>query len=128
MRKLVGAFVCWSMVLSLLSAQEKTGTITGTVVDDCGNLLPEVSLILSGGPMGAVGVPAVTGADGKFRFQSLLPDNDYKIEAMLLGFKTKLYRGLKSKSARTPISASPWSRPPYCMRRLKPTTLKWPSC
>ncbi|NOR53351.1 MAG: hypothetical protein GQ536_04625, partial [Candidatus Aminicenantes bacterium] len=83
-------FVC--LLAIPIAAQRKTGNIYGTVVDDEGNLLPGVSITLSG-PFTAA-VPAVTSAAGKFRFLYLFPGNKYEIRAEIAGFKTKVETGV----------------------------------
>jgi hypothetical protein len=75
-----------------LSAQQRTGNITGTVVDDQGNALPGVNLTLTGGTIAPI--PSQTNAEGKFRFLSLFPGNDFAIKAELPGFKTKTETGI----------------------------------
>jgi len=68
-------------------AQERTGRITGTVVDQDGNPIPGVTVTLlstAGAPM-----QAVTSAEGVFRFLALPPSTGYALKAELEGFKTK---------------------------------------
>ena len=91
MKKFLALILCAFFALAL-TAQERSGNITGTVVDMEGNPLPGVNLTLTG-PMIAP-IPAQTSAEGKFRFLSLFPSNDYTIKAELQGFKTKTQTGI----------------------------------
>ncbi len=91
MKKFLALLFCASFAFTL-AAQERTGNISGTVTDDQGNALPGVSLTLTGATIGAI--PMVTSAEGKFRFLSLFPANDYAIKAELQGFKTKTQTGI----------------------------------
>jgi len=73
-------------------AQQRTGNIYGTVIDQEGNPLPGVTLTLTGiliSPM-----TFVTAAEGRFRFLSLPPAKDYVIKAELQGFKTRIEEGI----------------------------------
>jgi hypothetical protein len=91
MKKFLALLFCATFALAL-TAQERTGNITGTVTDDQGNVLPGVNLTLTGPTIGAI--PTQTSAEGKFRFLSLFPGNDYTIKAELQGFKTKTQTGI----------------------------------
>ena len=91
MKKFIAILFCASFVFAL-AAQERTGNITGTVTDDQGNPLPGVNLTLTGATIGSI--PALTSAEGKFRFLSLFPGSDYVIKAELQGFKTKTQTGI----------------------------------
>lgn len=98
MKKFLALLFCASFAFAL-AAQERTGNISGTVTDDQGNALPGVSLTLTGATIGAI--PMVTSAEGKFRFLSLFPANDYVIKAELQGFKTKTQTGIIVNVGRT---------------------------
>jgi hypothetical protein len=98
MKKFLALLFCASFALALV-AQERTGNISGTVTDDQGNALPGVSLTLTGATIGAI--PMVSSAEGKFRFLSLFPANDYVIKAELQGFKTKTQTGIIVNVGRT---------------------------
>jgi hypothetical protein len=73
-------------------AQERAGTITGTVTDSQGNALPGVSVTLTGATIAPM--TTVTSTEGKFRFLSLTPANDYVLKCELTGFKTKTSTGV----------------------------------
>ena len=91
MRKLLAVFfVC--LLAVPLAAQQRTGNLYGTVVDQDGVPLPgvNVTLVSSGGaPM-----TSVTSNEGVFRFLSLPPSANYEIKAELVGFKTKIEQGI----------------------------------
>jgi len=91
MKRLLVLALCLALPLGLF-AQQRTGTITGTVKDSEGNLLPGVSVTLTGTTIAPMST--VTNAEGKFRFLSLFPGNDYTLKAELQGFKAKLETGV----------------------------------
>jgi len=68
-----------------LAAQSLTGTVTGTVKDEQGGVLPGVTVTLGG----KTGVrTAVTDAEGGYRFVGLDPGT-YSVTAALTGFRPK---------------------------------------
>jgi hypothetical protein len=68
-----------------LAAQSLTGTITGTVKDEQGGVLPGVTMTLAG----KTGTrTAVTDAEGIYRFLAL-DTGTYSVTATLSGFRTK---------------------------------------
>ncbi|MDH7513763.1 MAG: carboxypeptidase regulatory-like domain-containing protein [Clostridiales bacterium] len=71
-----------------LVAQERTGNIYGTVVDQEGMPLPGVTVTLTG--MYTAPLRTISSDDGQFRFLSLSPSRDYTIKLELAGFKTKI--------------------------------------
>jgi len=75
-----------------LSAQQRTGNIAGTVVDQEGNILPGVAVTLTGATIAPMST--ATNAEGRFRFLSLFPANDYQVKLELQGFKTKIETGV----------------------------------
>ena len=97
MKKFLALLFCASFAIGL-AAQQRTGNISGTVTDDQGNALPGVNLTLTGATIGEI--PMVSSAEGKFRFLSLFPANDYAIKAELQGFKTKTETGIIVNVAR----------------------------
>jgi len=92
MRKFLVVLFCAVLMAGMLSAQERTGNIYGTVVDRDGNPLPGVTVTLTGPHSGAVKVQS--SAEGRFRFPSLFPSNEYVITAELQGFKTAIQKGV----------------------------------
>jgi len=73
-------------------AQQRAGNIYGTVTDAEGNPLPGVSVTLTGTTIGAIA--AQTSVEGKFRFLSLFPGNDYVLKFELQGFKARTETGV----------------------------------
>jgi hypothetical protein len=68
-----------------LAAQSLTGTVSGTVKDESGGVLPGVNVTLSG-KTGARST--VTDAEGSFRFVAVDPGT-YTLEAAMQGFRSK---------------------------------------
>ena len=91
MKRLFVLILCLALPIGLM-AQQRSGSITGTVTDSEGNALPGVSLTLTGQTIGSM--TALTSAEGKFRFLSLFPGNDYVLKCELQGFKTKIESGI----------------------------------
>jgi len=91
-KKFFAVTILMLMLGVLVSAQERTGNIYGTVVDNQGNPLPGATVTLTGSRIGKL--PAVTSASGSFRFISLSPASDYKINVELEGFKTYVRDGI----------------------------------
>jgi hypothetical protein len=84
--------LCCLLIPFAAIAQQRTGNIYGTVVDTEGNPLPGVSVTLTGATIAPMST--VTNDEGKFRFLSLFPANDYEVKAELQGFKVKLQTGI----------------------------------
>ncbi|MGZ5423597.1 MAG: carboxypeptidase regulatory-like domain-containing protein [Candidatus Aminicenantales bacterium] len=71
-----------------VSAQVRAGSIYGKILDNEGNPLPGVSVVLSGPQMASLSTG--TTAAGIYRFPSVPPGEAYAIKAGLPGFKTAL--------------------------------------
>ncbi len=96
-------FVIVLLALVLTSAGfaqgRQTGSISGTVVDTEGNLLPGCTVTISGPKL--LGTKSYVTSDvGKFRFPALSPGRDYELRVELLGFKTTIRGGLIVSVAR----------------------------
>jgi len=78
------------------AAQEQTGNLYGSVLDNDGAPLPGVRLDLTG-----IGAPRTlfTGSQGEFRFLNLDPGT-YRLEASLDGFSTIQYEEVKIRVGR----------------------------
>jgi hypothetical protein len=72
-----------ALIPIIATAQSLSGTVTGTVVDAQGAVLPGVNVTLTGR---TGSVTQVTDADGTFRFVGLTPGN-YNVVAELTGFR-----------------------------------------
>src|SRR5688572_11929767 len=86
-RSLAVALVLTLAVAGAAFAQQQTGNLYGTTVDEQGAALPGVTVTVTG-----VGAPIVqvTDATGRFRFVNLTPDT-YSLNATLEGFSTVEY-------------------------------------
>jgi hypothetical protein len=81
------ALILAVLVLAVSStAQQRTGTIFGRIVDTQGKPLPKVTVTLSGPSIG--GMRTVTDETGLFRYPSVYPGRDYSIKAERIDFKT----------------------------------------
>ena len=85
MRRLLGLW-CLAIVLSTPLFAGETGSISGVIRDSQGGVLPGVTVRVSG-PQLPGGRDAVTGGNGDYFFQRLLP-GAYKVEATLSGMGT----------------------------------------
>jgi len=80
----------------------QTGTISGTVVDTEGNLLPGCTVTLSGPRL--IGTKSYVTSDmGKFRFPSVAPGPGYELRVELPGFKTTIRKDLIASVAKATI-------------------------
>ncbi len=91
MRKTIAILFALLLCVSAF-AQQRTGNIYGRVADQEGNALPGVTVTLDS-PFGRV-PPAVTSAEGTFRFLSLPPSRNYGVKLELTGFKTRIETGI----------------------------------
>lgn len=77
---------------SSLSAQSTTGTISGTVLDQSGAVLPGVALTITHVETGAIRT-IVTGNRGEYRISNL-PPGSYQVQASFTGFQTGVRSGI----------------------------------
>ena len=80
-------------VCPLAYAQETTGTITGTVTDASGGVLPGVSVVVTNLRTG-LAVERTTGADGGYT-APLLPVGEYQVRFSLAGFQPRVVSGIR---------------------------------
>jgi len=92
MKRILTVFFCLILASGLIAQTRGTGNIIGLVLDEEGNALPGVAITLTGPTIQPI--PATTNAEGKFRFMSLFPGNEYAIKLELQGFKTKTETGV----------------------------------
>jgi hypothetical protein len=85
MRKILAVSILLLLAALPLAAQSVTGTVTGTVKDEQGGVLPGVSVTLTGKTGSRT---AVTDADGAYRFAGLDPGT-YSVAAEMSGFRSK---------------------------------------
>jgi carboxypeptidase family protein len=86
---------------AVATAQVTTGTISGTVTDPSGAVLPNVKMEMTNSGTGAVRT-AETGANGHYSIQ-LLPVGNYKITGSLEGFQTEVRSGIELTVGREAI-------------------------
>ena len=84
MKRLILALVLWIVSTGMATAQFETGSITGTVRDSSGGVLPGVTVTLLNKGTG-VQQSAVTNAAGTFEFFTLRV-GDYQVRGELEGF------------------------------------------
>jgi hypothetical protein len=83
MRRILILSLLLAAVALPLAAQSLTGTITGTIKDEQGGVLPGVTVTLTGKTGNRT---AVTDAEGIYRFAALDPGT-YSVTATLSGFR-----------------------------------------
>ena len=89
----LGMGVVLSLSASPLLAQGSTGTITGTVRDSTGAVLPGVEVSVNNVDTGQSRM-AISGDEGRYNAPSL-PTGNYEIRAELAGFQTGVRTGLR---------------------------------
>ncbi len=92
MKKTIICFIFLAFLVLPLSAQRGRGNIYGIVVDSDGNVLPRVTITLSGPTIAPITI--VRNEEGRFRFPHLEPGENYEVKAELQGFKTHIKRGV----------------------------------
>jgi hypothetical protein len=91
-RYLAAAYVLG--LASIASAQITTGSISGTVKDGQGGVIPGATVILTSDTQGTKSSPVVTDANGDFVFVNLRADT-YNIEVSMPSFSTLKRSGLQ---------------------------------
>lgn len=75
------------------AAQITTGTVTGTIKDSQGGVVPGATVVLVSEARGTRSVPAVTNATGDYVFPNTTADN-YTVEVTMQGFRTLTRAGV----------------------------------
>src|SRR4029079_16155582 len=85
---LVGSALILALILvsSPVAAQITTGTVTGTVKDGQGGVIPGATVVLVSETRGTKSAPAVTNETGTYVFPNVTPDT-YTVEVSLEAFK-----------------------------------------
>ena len=83
---------------STVAAQITTGTITGTIRDPQGGVIPGATVVLVSEARGTRSAPAITNGRGDFVFPNVTADT-YTIEVTMDGFKTLTRRGVSVSGA-----------------------------
>lgn len=86
--------------LALPAAAQGVGTISGTVVDSSGGVLPGVTVTLSSPGVIGGDQSAVTGAGGTYVFTRLVPGT-YSVKGELTGFRTAIQRNIAVNADQT---------------------------
>ncbi|MBI4482094.1 MAG: TonB-dependent receptor, partial [Acidobacteria bacterium] len=92
-------FLSWVLWLGSLCAQTTVGTITGTIRDQSGAVLPGVE-VKATDPATGRSWSGVSTEDGTYRITNL-PPATYEVKAELTGFKTALQKEVKVEVAAT---------------------------
>lgn len=87
LKPLLVVFLALGMVSISHAQGTQTGSISGTVVDQEGNVLPGATVTLSG-PRVMGTKTYLTSETGVFRFPALLPGGEYEVRVEMPGFKT----------------------------------------
>ena len=97
-RLLGTVLILLAMIGGIASAQTRTGSIDGTVVDTTGQVLPGVSITIEGGGLVSARVTATSGS-GTYRFPAL-PPGIYTMRFELSGFRTVVNEGARVEIGR----------------------------
>ncbi len=104
MRRTIISMIAVSVTLLLMgsmsSAQIRTGTITGTVKDTQGEVLPGATVGISGEKLLGGARSIITNEKGKFRFPNLTPGK-YEVTVTMEGFQTTKMSELRVNIAGT---------------------------
>ncbi len=92
MKKWLSLIAVTIVLTGMISAQQGTADIYGTVVLPDGSAIPGVMVTLTADVLGTR--TAVTSEEGNFRFLRLLPGN-YELKLELDGFKTVIRKGIR---------------------------------
>jgi len=98
---LVRCLLFASFVPALLAQSSGTSGLTGTVTDQTGAVVQNVTVTLTSAANNSVRT-AVTGADGAYRF-TLLPPGTYQVRFTAAGFKAAEVNGVKLDVTETPV-------------------------
>ena len=97
LRSIVGLLVLG--VTATATAQITTGTVTGTVKDTTGAVVPGATVVLISEARATKSLPVVTSATGDYVFPNVTADT-YTVEVTLDGFRTVRRAGIKVSGAR----------------------------
>jgi len=88
------ACVCILLLASQAAWAQTTGSIRGRAVDNDGQALPGVTIVVTGEILGSAQRTAVTSASGGFQFVAM-PISTYSVTASLDGFQTQAAREVR---------------------------------
>src|SRR3989441_3666974 len=95
---ILAATVMWFAAAAPVWAQITTGTVSGTIKDAQGGVIPGATVVLISETRGARGAAAVTNESGDYVFPNVTPDT-YAVEITLEGFKTVRRGGIAVSGA-----------------------------
>src|SRR5213592_1582414 len=81
------AAIAWAILARPAAAQVTTGTLSGTIKDAQGAVIPGATVSLASATRGTKVPDVVANASGDFTFVNLAPDT-YTIQVTMDGFKT----------------------------------------
>ena len=80
--------------IASVQAQEITGSVSGTLKDESGAVLPGATVTVRGGRLTADGQSVISSASGEYRV-ALLPPGSYSVEAKLQSFSTQVRKSVE---------------------------------
>jgi hypothetical protein len=89
---LTAAVLCFLLVAGIAAAQSKNGTVTGSVLDPTGKMIPGVTVILTKLETSAVRT-SITNDSGEYKLDA--PPGAYELSANLSGFETATISGIR---------------------------------
>lgn len=94
--------ILWGLVLSSSAAlaQEQTGTLQGTVIDESGAVLPGVGVTIAGPTIIGGSMTTASGVSGGYRLANV-PIGTYKVSFDLPGFSAAAYEGIRIQAGTT---------------------------
>jgi len=95
--KVLLAFLSALLLVTPAFSQSTNATLTGTIADSTGALIPGVSVTATNTATGVVNT-VITNESGSYNFPSLLPGT-YKLSAELSGFQTQSYTNVRLGNA-----------------------------
>jgi len=93
--------ILWVFSFVGIYAQQTTGTISGTVTDETGGVLPGVSLTARNTGTEATRT-VISDDEGRYRLPQLVP-GDYELQAELAGFQTAVLQGITLSMAQQAV-------------------------
>src|SRR5947209_12123332 len=93
LRHAVGSLMILGVLVAPAAAQITTGTVSGTVKDPQGAVIPGATVVLISETRGTKSAPAVTNETGDYVFPNVTADT-YTVEVALDAFKTVRRKGI----------------------------------
>src|SRR2546425_13147685 len=95
---ILAATVMWFAAAAPVWAQITTGTVSGTIKDSQGGVIPGATVVLVSETRGTKSAPAFTNESGDYVFPNVTPDT-YTVEVTMDGFKTVKRAGIAVSGA-----------------------------